>query len=326
MTAQKFVQIMAHIKTCLCPHSMDATKIILRCDQASWHSSPGLIETLKLMNLETTFHNSTTNSKNIIPELDARIKIFSQYLVQLIESTPFSASTCCHLAAAKCNTAIGNSGFTPSELFTGRGWQNGDQIKIDVDRLIKGIKIRREARRLYEDRQNAKKVQKREQKFIPYSDPSLNSPLVTLPELTMLKINDLVTLKENYNKNEPRYTYRVDKIDFKKRLIFVYRESDIDVDVPDGKWLSFSLIDRVFPCTINSCTCNFGEFDYDYKFSPKWDEFIEQVSQTREFTVTTNIPDTFQFQSGLFYLNQTVQSTNKIYKSMDIFEIYNDFL
>ena len=43
MTAALFVQIMAHIKTCLCPHSMDATKIVLRCDQASWHSGKGLI-------------------------------------------------------------------------------------------------------------------------------------------------------------------------------------------------------------------------------------------------------------------------------------------
>ena len=316
MTAPKFVQIMAHIKTCLCPHSMDATKITLRCDQATWHSSPGLVETLKLLNIEITFHNSTTNSKNIIPELDARIKIFSQYLVQLVESTPFSSATCCHLAAAKCNTAIGLNGYTPSELFVGRGWQNGNQIKIDVDRLIRGIKIRREARRLYEDRKNAKKVQKKEQQFVPYTDPRLNSPLVTTPELVQLKPNDLVTLKESFDKNEPRYTYRVDKIDFKKRIVYVYRESDIDVDQPKGKWLSFSIIDRVFPESINSCQTSFNQFDGYYEWSKNWSNFITDVTNVTDFTITSDIPSEhmFQYASAAFSIEpltfQTPQYPN----------------
>ena len=302
MTASKFVQIMAHIKVCLCPHSMDSTKLTVRCDQATWHTSPGLIETLKLLNIEPLFYTSTTLSKNIIPELDARIKSFSQYLVQLIESTPFTAATCCHLAAAKCNTSIGASGHTPAELFVGRGWQDGEQIKIDVERLIKGIKIRREARRLYEDRRNAKRIQRKELDLVPYTDPRLNSPLVNVPDLTILKPNDLVTLKQSFDKNEPRYVYRVDKIDFKKRLVFAFRESDIDVNIPKGIWISFSLIDRVFPQTINSCSTKFNIFDDNYEWSQHWDTFISQVEQEIDFTITTSIPESHQFQEGIYFM------------------------
>ena len=324
MTAALFVQIMAHVKTGLCPHSMDATKIILRCDQASWHSGKGLIETLRLLNIEIQFHTSTTNSKNIIPELDARIKIFSQYLVQIIENSPFSPETCCHLAAAKCNTAIGASGFSPAELFTGRGWQNADQIKIDVDRLIKGIKIRREARRLYEDRQNAKKVQKRELDLVPYSDPRLNSPLVNMPELTSLRINDLVTLKENFDKNEPRYTYRVDKIDFKKRQAYLFRESAMDVEMPQGKWIDFRLIDRVFPTTVNSCSSNFSQFDGYYEFSPDWDDFILSVTLSQNFTITCDVPSEFQFQPILAKLKVNYLSVMDQYPLLHLVEIESE--
>ena len=227
---------------------------------------------------------------------------------------------CCHLAAAKCNTAIGASSYTPAELFTGRGWQNADQIKIDVDRLIKGIKIRREARRLYEDRQNAKKVQKQELEFVPYSDPRLNSPLVNLPELTLLKINDLVTLKEGFNKNEPRYTYRIDKIDFKKRKAFVFRESSMDVEIPQGRWIDFRLIDRVFPASINSCVCNFSEFDGYYDFSSNWSQFMAEIESEKCFTITSIIPEQHQFQSSLAQIQEHYLSPMDAYPILQTLE------
>ena len=140
----------------------------------------------------------------------------------------------------------------------------------------------------------------------------------------MLKINDLVTLKEAYNKNEPRYTYRIDKIDFKKRLIFAFRESDIDVDVPEGKWLSFNLIHKVFPQTINSCLCNFGEFDHFYTFSPNWDQFIAKVASVRDFTVTSTIPESHQFQPILAKLQYKIPKHSTNLPVAAVFEFEND--
>ena len=306
MTGQKFIQILTHIKVCLCPHSLDATKVTVRCDSATWHKSPLVTETLRLLNIDILFHQSTTNSKNIIPELDARIKIFSRYLVQLVEDTPYSPTTCCHLAAAKANNTIGFSNQTPAELFVGRGWFDGRQITVDVDKLLDKIKLNRSNRRLYEDRKNALKQQQNEQKFRPYKNPTLNSPLITKPELTKMKIFDLITIKEPHNKNEPKYTYRVEKIDFRKELVYARRESSLDKQSPDGKWYSFRIIERIFPQMENNCLCDFTNPEHETLHLPGWDEFIASIRVPQELKIISDIPDSYALQSGIHRLNTSV--------------------
>ena len=76
----------------------------------------------------------------------------------------------------------------------------------------------------------------------------------------------------------------------------MYRESDIDVDQPKGKWISFKIIDRVFPETINSCKSNFNQFDAYYNWSPNWEDFINLVTNETNFTITSDIPTEYQFQ------------------------------
>ena len=86
MTGPKFIQSMAQIKSILCPHGFQGAKVAIRCDQATWHTSKTVQEILHLMNIDLILYNSATLSKNIIPELDAKIKIFGQYLAQIVES------------------------------------------------------------------------------------------------------------------------------------------------------------------------------------------------------------------------------------------------
>ena len=258
MSASLFAQIMCQIKVALCPHSMDATVVTVRADKAAWHTSPTLLETLKMLNIEMMFHHSTTNSKNIIPELDSRIRIFSQYLVQLVESTPYNVATCCHLAAAKSNTSVTSTGRTPAELFTGRGWRNGENLQIDVKQLIESIRQRRQAKRLYEERRRALKNYKRQGELIPYKDDDLNSPYMNLPGLFELQIGDTVVLKEDYDKNEPRYEYVVEKLNFGKKEVYVRRDSGLDKDLPEAKWISFDLIHKFFSKNQNSYITDFG--------------------------------------------------------------------
>ena len=279
MTAPLFAQIMCQIKVALCPHSMDATVVTVRADKAAWHTSPALLETLKMLNIEMKFHHSTTNSKNIVPELDSRIRIFSQYLVQLVESTPYDLVTCSHLAAAKSNTSVTANGHTPAELFTGRGWKNGENLQIDVKNLIENIRIRREAKRLYEDRRRAKKNFNRQGELIPYEDDELNPPYMKVPGLFELQIGDYVVLNEKYDKNEPRYQYYVEKISFPKKEVFVRRESGLDKEVTEGKWISFNLIHRIFPSNKNSYNTEFGnlECSLNTKEPENMDQFYNQM-------------------------------------------------
>ena len=276
MTAELFTQMLAQVKTVLCPHNRDAVKMTVRCDRASWHSSGALKIALKTLNIDINLYTSTTNSKNIVPELDSRIKVFSQYLVQLTESSPYSLPVCCHLAAAKTNNTIGKLGWTPAEMFTGRGWRDGKQLNIDVSKLITEIKSKREARRLYEDRKNAERFQKKEMEYVPYNDPDLNSPLVTNPNIIRLRIGDRITLKEGFHKNEPRFIYRILKINFSDKTVKVVKMSNSDTHESQPKMISFSLIDKVFPAS--ETFTKFDGYDTNIQCSyTEWDIFVANL-------------------------------------------------
>ena len=172
--------------------------------------------------------------------------------MQLVEDSPFTVEACCYLAAAKTNSTIGQHGKTPAEMFVGRTWPSGEQLKVDVKELIKSIKQKRLSRREYEERKAAAKFLGDQQKFIPYTDRELNAPLVNNPKLVKLKIGDLVTLKEKVNKNEPRFAYRIEKLDFPGNKALVRRFSSMDMNQPEAKWISFKLTtsSQKLPCKL----------------------------------------------------------------------------
>ena len=246
MTGPKFIQMIAQIKSILCPHGLDFIKLTIRCDQAPWHKSVPVKEALLLMNVELLFYDSTTLSKNIIPELDVKIKIYSQFLKQLVDNTVWDVPTCCFAAAAKCNNNIGTLGYTPAELFVGRGWLDGKSINIDTQDLINKIKLKREQRREAAERAVAQKQAKNELKLIPYKNKELNSPIVNNPQLLKLKSGDQVTLKGNTDKNDPKCSFVVHKVDFKKRLVLLARNAGREMEPAEPRWISFELIDHIF--------------------------------------------------------------------------------
>ena len=151
------------------------------------------------------------------------------------------------MAAAKCNNTIGASGYTPAELFVGRGWRDNETIQLDVKHILEGMAKRREARRHNEERKRLKKVQKKEMGKVPYKDDDLNSSLVRLPALTNMKPGDRVTLIERHDKNEPRACHMVQKVDFQKRQVLLVRESGLDRQRGGARWICFSRISQVFP-------------------------------------------------------------------------------
>ena len=249
MSGEKFIAAMGYVKAVLCPHNMGNLKIELRCDQAPWHTGSLVIQGLAIMGIDLRVHDSKTISKNIIPELDVKIKNYSQHLIQLVEDTPasFGLGLPCHLAAAKCNNTIGSSGYTPAEIFVGRGWKDNETIQIDVKDILEKVNIRRKKRREYEDRKRLKGQQRKELNLVPYDDPTLNSELVNNPNLVAIKEGDRVTLKLNFDKNEPKSPYIVVKVNFRKRQALLKRDSGLDSGAPEPRWICFSRIDNVFP-------------------------------------------------------------------------------
>ena len=246
MSGEKFVNIMAQIKSILCPHNNEEVKITLRCDKAKWHTSSMVKETLALMNIELFLFESSTFSKNCIPELDVKIKNFSKIQMQIYEDKAVTLEQSCHLAAAVCNNTIGHLGYTPAEMFVGRGWNSNKTIQIDVQKILNDLASRREQRRSDDERRRLKSKSRIENKTIPYSDPDLNSPLVQNPSLLQMKKGDGISLKIAFNKNEPKCEWLVLKVDWGNQKVYAERNSGLDAKANEPKWIDFRLIDRVF--------------------------------------------------------------------------------
>ena len=247
MNGEKFVGILAHLKSILCPHNNERVKITLRCDKAKYHSSSLVKEILSMMNIELLLHESTTLSKNCVPELDVKIKNFSKNQIQILEDKPVTPEQSCHLAAAVCNNTIGHLGYTPAEIFSGRGWESNKTIQIDVQKILKELASRREQRRNEDERRRLKNKMKVERRLIPYKDEELNSPLVLNPNVVKIKVGDSVTLKQNFNKNEPKCAWKVIELDFENRKMLLKRDSGLDVRESRPKWFAFAMVDSIHP-------------------------------------------------------------------------------
>ena len=247
MTAETFVAILAHCKSILCPHGLDNVTVQLRTDGATWHTSETAREVLALLNIELIIHSSTTFSKNSIPELDTRMAMLGRNLAHFVESKPVPLDVAVHLAVAKLNSTIGESGLTPAEALTGRGWRNNEVIQVDAKRLLEQLSRRRENKRLYEQRRSAMKKQKAELELVPYDDPDLNSPLVNNRLLTRVKVGDTVQLKVKGDKNDVPTAWLVQNIDFSKKQLLLKKNSGLDTGRGESRWISFELVERVFP-------------------------------------------------------------------------------
>ena len=249
MTGPKFLAMIGSCKSILCPHGLKNAKIELRVDAAPWHTSAVVRECLAFLNVELRIHQSTTLSKNILPELDNKMRRIGEYISLFMESEPVSLQLAVHLAAAKCNSTIGFSGYSPAEIFTGRGWRSNELIQIEVRKLLEQIIKRRESQRLMKERERARKFMKKELQLVPYEDPSLNSPLVANQMLVKIRVGDWVTLKSQASddKNEIPSPWVVMGISFPKKVLQLKKTSGAESGQGEAKWIAFELVDKVFP-------------------------------------------------------------------------------
>ena len=249
MTGPKFLAMIGSCKTILCPHGFKNAKIELRVDGAPWHTSAVVRECLAYMNVELRIHQSTTLSKNILPELDNKMRRIGEHIMLFMESEPVSLQLAVHLAAAKCNSTVGRSGYSPAEIFTGRGWRDNEMIQIEVRKLLEQIAKRRESHRVTKERERARKMMKKELQLVPYEDPSLNSPLVANQELVKIRVGDWVTLKSqpSDDKNDIPSPWVVLGISFQKQVLHLKKTSGAESGQGEAKWIAFELVDKVFP-------------------------------------------------------------------------------
>ena len=85
--SEDFVAIVIMIRSILAPHTLDEPTLEVRCDAASWHKSEKVKKILEKLNIKMNVHESTTLSRNIIPELDGKICQFSKHMAHYMQNT-----------------------------------------------------------------------------------------------------------------------------------------------------------------------------------------------------------------------------------------------
>ena len=220
MNGSKFVAMVAHAKAILTPHAADVVNIELRADKAPWHTSAQVRQDLEALKVNLQLYESSSLTKNIIPELDAKIKAFSphfKYYAQMGSDAVLSSI----LAAQKLNTTVNEHGVTASELFTGRNpYRPNEPTPVATDYLDQIMKKRKEKRDSLE-RSRLKQAQKHERETIPYKDVTLNSPLSRKDiDWSMLKENDLIKLNQTEDKNDKKINlFEIVKVDYKNQKV-----------------------------------------------------------------------------------------------------------
>ena len=247
MNGRKFVAMVAHAKAILTPHAADVVSIELRADKAPWHTSAQVQQDLESLKVNLQLYESSSLSKNIVPELDAKIKAFSphfKYYSNMGSDDVLSSI----LAAQKLNTTVNDHGVTASELFTGRNpYRPNDPTPVSKEYLDLIMKKRKEKRDALE-RSRMKKAQSKEQAVIPYKDVTLNSPLNRKDiNWADLKETDLIKLNIESKNDKKINLFEIVKVDLKNQKVQCVRA---DGTYPNPiRTISFERIARHLPTT-----------------------------------------------------------------------------
>ena len=219
-TSNEFIAQMLLVRAILAPHVSDEPEIQIRCDGAPWHKSEKVRETLNLLNIKVVLHESTTLSKNVIPELDGKIQQLSRHLEHYMSSTKMEMKWITHLAAQKCNTTVGKMNRTPAEIFTNYDPVTMKPLKLDIKEYIKEIARVRQMKRESADRKIYKEKQKKKKGERPYENPQLNDPISNSKiDFAKVKTGDLVKLNTDFDKNSSKMNlHEVKSINYKEKV------------------------------------------------------------------------------------------------------------
>ena len=282
--SEDFIATVLMIKTILAPHALDQPKLELRCDAATWHKSEKVKKVLQSLSIEVNIHESTTLSRNIIPELDGKIAQFSTQLKHYFQTTNLNADLCAQIAAQKCNTTLNNKGYTPSQLFTGRNPATMKMLDIDAQQYIKLMHKSRQQKRESMDRKNFIKLKNRKKKLIPYENEELNEPLLNAKvNYEKMKTGDMVILNVQSDKNDQNPNlFLITKINFKGQTVTVKRTGVQTRNNPE-RIIAFERIARHVKVDVESKVSVIQQFQMN---SNDWAKIAKINTPEPEYVVT----------------------------------------
>ena len=230
---------MCSARAILAPLHNTDVKVICRCDAAAPHTAKTTQEKLKKFGVLLEIYQSSTISKNIIPEHDARIGIFSKYLNVALNNPNMHVDQAVLWATIQYNQSLTNLNWSPAEILTKR--RLGDQSEIALSNLELKSRIDkcRQKSRETHDREKLRKKKKKLLQFKPWDDLYLNAPEI-LEEVRknyeILKISDVIKLNIKYEKNDNNRLYVVKSIDWDNAKFSAQK-----LNKPKGKIFNFAL-------------------------------------------------------------------------------------
>ena len=241
-TADKFVQFMAGARAVLSPLQRSEVKVTCRSDGASVHSGKDTKERLKKLGVEIEIFQSSTVSKNVIPEHDARIGNFSKFLNVALNHPTMSNEQAVLWATLQYNQSLSNLNWSAAEIFTGRRLGSQDLTNVQLEDLRERIRLAREKSQQGTQKANLRKNLRKEVQLVPYKDDSLNVKEINGKELIRFKVGDVVKLNLKHDKNNLDKAYIVLEINWQTRKFIAQK-----LNKARGKKFTFdfSLVDSV---------------------------------------------------------------------------------
>ena len=238
LTGTDFISFMCSARAMLAPLHGTDIKIICRCDAAAPHTSKDTLAKLKRFGITVEIYQSSSLSKNIIPEHDARIGTFGKYLNVALNNPDMHTDQAVLWATIQYNRSLGNLNWSPAEIFTKRRLGDQSEVALSNEELRNRIDKCRQKSRQALDREKDRKKKKKLLKFKPWQDIYLNCPEVLeklRSEYELIKNGDIIKLHLNYNKNDVDRLYVIKSIDWARNRFDAQK-----LNRPAGKTFSFT--------------------------------------------------------------------------------------
>ncbi|CBY08351.1 unnamed protein product [Oikopleura dioica] len=243
INSDNFVNFMYLCRQLLAPLRADKAEVIIRTDGHTAHLSSETKERLDEIGMKIEVYESSSMSKNIIPEQDGRIAVLSKFLNAALNDRESSVPKAVSVAISQYNHVLGNKKSAPVELFTGRKICTQEPISVNINDLVTEIETDRTTKRELADRRNAEKKMRAPRLILKPAGEAVDGP----NEQT-LQENDVVRLNEKWDKADLDRLWKVVDINWQEGK-FRAKKYNIRNEVKP-KTFDISLIDSVISHTV----------------------------------------------------------------------------
>ncbi|CBY30838.1 unnamed protein product [Oikopleura dioica] len=195
----------------LAPLRADKAEVIIRTDGHTAHLSSETKERLDEIGMKIEVYESSSMSKNIIPEQDGRIAVLSKFLNAALNDRESSVPKAVSVAISQYNHVLGNKKSAPVELFTGRKICTQEPISVNINDLVAEIETDRTTKRELADKRNAEKKMRAPRLILKPAGEAVDGP----NEQT-LQENDVVRLNEKWDKADLDRLWKVVDINWQE--------------------------------------------------------------------------------------------------------------